>query len=103
MATKAKAKVSFQPLGNRVVIEPTESEEQVSAGGIYIPDTAKEKPQEGKVVAVGPGRLTDDSKRVAMDVKVGDTVVYSKYAGTEYREGEIEYLVVREDDILFKK
>ena len=101
MATKAK--VSFQPLGNRVVIEPTESEEQVSAGGIYIPDTAKEKPQEGKVVAVGPGRLTDDSKRVAMDVKVGDTVVYSKYAGTEYREGEIEYLVVREDDILFKK
>ncbi len=95
--------VSFKPLGNRVVIEPLESEEQVSAGGIYIPDTAKEKPQEGKVVAIGPGKLTDDGNRVAMDVAVGDVVVYSKYAGTEYREGEIEYLVLREDDILFKK
>lgn len=95
--------VSFKPLGNRVVIEPLESEEQVSAGGIYIPDTAKEKPQEGKVVAVGPGKLTDDGNRVAMDVAVGDVVVYSKYAGTEYREGEVEYLVLREDDILFKK
>ena len=95
--------VSFKPLGNRVVIEPLESEEQVSAGGIYIPDTAKEKPQEGKVVAIGPGKLTDDGNRVAMDVAVGDVVVYSKYAGTEYREGEVEYLVLREDDILFKK
>ena len=95
--------VSFKPLGNRVVIEPLESEEQVSAGGIYIPDTAKEKPQEGKVVAIGPGKLTDDGNRVAMDVAVGDIVVYSKYAGTEYREGEVEYLVLREDDILFKK
>ncbi len=95
--------VTFKPLGNRVVIEPLESEEQVSAGGIYIPDTAKEKPQEGKVVAIGPGKLTDDGNRVAMDVAVGDVVVYSKYAGTEYREGEIEYLVLREDDILFKK
>ncbi len=95
--------VTFKPLGNRVVIEPLESEEQVSAGGIYIPDTAKEKPQEGKVVAIGPGKLTDDGNRVAMDVAVGDVVVYSKYAGTEYKEGEIEYLVLREDDILFKK
>ena len=95
--------VTFKPLGNRVVIEPLESEEQVSAGGIYIPDTAKEKPQEGKVVAIGPGKLTDDGNRVAMDVAVGDVVVYSKYAGTEYREGEVEYLVLREDDILFKK
>ncbi len=95
--------VSFKPLGNRVVIEPLESEEQVSAGGIYIPDTAKEKPQEGKVVAAGPGKLTDDGKRIAMDVAVGDVVVYSKYAGTEYREGDVEYLVLREDDILFKK
>ena len=95
--------VSFKPLGNRVVIEPLETEEQMSAGGIYIPDTAKEKPQEGKVVAVGPGKLTDDGNRVAMDVVVGDVVVYSKYAGTEYREGEVEYLVLREDDILFKK
>jgi len=101
MATKAK--VAFKPLGNRVVIEPTESDEQVSAGGIFIPDTAKEKPQEGTVVAAGPGRLTDEGNRVPMDLKVGDTVVYSKYAGTEYKEGEIEYLVLREDDILFTK
>jgi chaperonin GroES len=101
MATKTK--VSFQPLGNRVVIEPSDLDDQVSAGGIYIPDTAKEKPQEGKIVATGPGRMTDDGNRVAMDVKVGDTVVYSKYAGTEYKEGETEYLVLREDDILFKK
>jgi len=99
----AKTKVSFKPLGNRVVIEPTDLDEQVSSGGIYIPDTAKEKPQEGTVVALGPGRLTDDGKRVPMELKVGDAVVYSKYAGTEYKEGEIEYLVLREDDILFTK
>ena len=98
-----KAQVSFKPLGNRVVIEPSETDEQVSAGGIYIPDTAKEKPQEGTVVAVGPGRLNDDGNRVPMEISVGDTVVYSKYAGTEYKEGETEYLVLREDDILFKK
>ena len=92
----------FKPLGNRVVVEPQEGEEQMSAGGIYIPDTAKEKPQEGVVVAVGPGRLSDDGARVPMEVGVGDTVVYSKYAGTEYRDGDTEYLVLREDDILFK-
>ena len=101
MATDTK--VSFKPLGNRVVIEPQENDEQVSSGGIYIPDTAKEKPQEGLVVAIGPGRLSDDGNRVPMDVEVGDTVVYSKYSGTEYKEGDTEYLVVREDDILFKK
>ena len=101
MATDTK--VSFKPLGNRVVVEPQEGEEQMSAGGIYIPDTAKEKPQEGVVIAVGPGRLSDEGARVPMEVAVGDTVVYSKYAGTEYKEGEIEYLVLREDDILFKK
>jgi chaperonin GroES len=75
----------------------------MSSGGIYIPDTAKEKPQEGTIVAVGPGRLTVEGNRVPMDVAVGDTVVYSKYAGTEYKEGDIEYLVLRDDDILFKK
>ena len=96
-------KVGFKPLGNRVVVEPQEGDEQMTSGGIYIPDTAKEKPQEGTVVAVGPGRLTDEGSRVPMDVAVGDTVVYSKYAGTEYKEGEIEYLVLRDDDILFKK
>jgi len=96
-------KVAFKPLGNRVVVEPSEEDEQMSSGGIYIPDTAKEKPQEGKIVAVGPGRITDDGNRVPMELAVDDVVVYSKYAGTEYKEGEIEYLVLREDDILFKK
>jgi len=95
--------VDFKPLGNRIVVEPIDSDEQMSAGGIYIPDTAKEKPQEGTVVAAGPGRLTDDgSTRVPMEVSVGDKVVYSKYAGTEYKEGDTEYLVLREDDVLFK-
>jgi len=94
---------SFKPLGNRVVIEPTESDEQVSSGGIYIPDTAKEKPQEGKIVATGPGKLNDDGSRTPLEVAVGDIVVYSKYAGTEYKEGDTDYLIVREDDILFKK
>ena len=94
---------SFKPLGNRVVVEPLEGEEQMSSGGIYIPDTAKEKPQEGTIVAVGPGRLTDEGSRVPMVLEVGDSVVYSMYAGTEYKEGDIEYLVLREDDILFKK
>ena len=101
MATKTK--VPFKPMGNRIVVQADDEGEQVSAGGIYIPDTAKEKPQEGKVVAVGPGRLSDEGKRIPMEVAVGDTVVYSKYGGTEYREGETDYLVLREDDILFKK
>ena len=101
MATKTG--VSFKPLGNRLVVEPIEGEEQMTSGGIYIPDTAKEKPQEGRVVAVGPGKMTDDGKRVPMELEVGDTVVYSKYGGTEYKEGEVEYLVLREDDVLFKK
>lgn len=97
------AEVTFKPLGNRIVVEPSEEETQMSAGGIYIPDTAKEKPQEGKVVAVGPGKVSDDGKRIPMEVEVGDTVVYSKYGGTEFREGKIEYLVLREDDVLLKK
>ena len=97
------ADVTFKPLGNRIVVEPSEEDAQMSAGGIYIPDTAKEKPQEGKVVAVGPGKLTDDGKRIPMELAVGDTVVYSKYGGTEFREGDIEYLVLREDDVLLKK
>jgi len=95
--------VSFKPLGNRIVVKPSDEEEQMSAGGIYIPDTAKEKPQEGEVVAVGPGRMSDDGKRVPMEVGVGDTVIYSKYGGTEYKEGDTDYLVLREDDVLFKK
>ena len=102
-STSGASKVSFKPLGNRVVIEPIEGDEQMTAGGIYIPDTAKEKPQDGKVVAVGLGRMSDDGKRIAMEIKVGDVVVYSKYAGTEYKDGDTDYLVLREDDILFKK
>ncbi len=96
-------KTAYKPLGNRIVIEPLEGDEQMSSGGIFIPDTAKEKPQDGTIVAVGPGRLTDDGKRVPMEVAVGDVVVYSKYAGTEYKEDGTEYLILREDDILFKK
>ena len=77
MATKVK------PLGDRVLVEPQEKEE-TTASGLVLPDTAKERPQEGKVIAVGPGRLNDDGKRIAMDIKAGDVVVYSKFAGTEY-------------------
>jgi len=83
-----------------VVIEPSEEDVDKSSGGIYIPDTAKEKPQKGKVVAAGPGRTTDEGKTIALAVKVGDTVVYSKYAGTEYTEDGIDYLIARESDIL---
>ena len=97
------AKLAFKPLGNRIIVEPSDDEEQMSVGGIYIPDTAKEKPQEGTVVAVGPGRLTDDGKRIPVEVKVGDIVVFSKYGGTEYTTGGTEYKVLREDDILFTK
>ena len=101
MTTKATLK--FKPLGNRIIVERLEKDEEMSAGGIYIPDTAKEKPQEGKVLAVGPGRLSDDGKRIPMEVAVGDTVIFSKYGGTEYTDGDTEYLVLREDDVLFKK
>ena len=94
--------MNLQPLEDRIVVRPTESD-MTTASGLVIPDTAKEKPQEGKIVAIGPGRVTDDGKRVPMDLGEGDVVVYSKYSGTEYKDGEIEYLVVREDDVLFKK
>jgi len=91
----------FNPLGDRVVIKPSTKEERTSSG-LVLPDTAKEKPQEGEVVAAGPGRVADDGKRIAMEVKVGDLVVYSKYAGTELKEDGQEYLIVRESDILAK-
>jgi chaperonin GroES len=94
-------KVQLVPLGERIVIKPIEQEEQTK-GGIYLPDTAKEKPQEGEVVAVGPGRITDDGNRIAMEVAVGDRVIYSKYAGTEYKDGDEEYLILRESDVLAK-
>ena len=82
MATKAKALAKLQPLGDRVVIRPTKKEE-MTKGGIVLPDTVKEKPQEGEVVAVGPGKLSEEGNRIAMEVKVGDRVIYAKYAGTE--------------------
>lgn len=93
--------VKFAPLGERLVVSPIDQEETTSSG-IILPDTAKEKPQEGKVVAVGPGRLTDEGKHVPMELKVGDTVIYSKFAGTEYKDGVEEYLILRESDVLAK-
>ena len=92
----------IEPLGDRVVIKPTPKED-VSKGGIVLPDTAKEKPQEGKIMAVGPGRLTEDGKRIAMEVKKGDKVIYSKYAGTEFKLDDEELVIMREGDILAKK
>lgn len=91
---------SFIPLGDRVVLEQLEDTSNTTPGGVFIPDNAKDKPQEGKVIAVGPGRTTDDGKTVAITVKVGDTVVYSKYAGTEVKQDGSEYVIVRESDIL---
>jgi len=90
------------PLGERVVIKPSPKEE-VSKGGIVLPDTAKEKPQEGEIIAVGPGKLSEDGKRIAMEVKVGDKVIYSKYAGTEFKLDDEEVVIMRESDILAKK
>jgi chaperonin GroES len=98
-ARKPKAaKLNLRPLGDKVVVQSSEEEER-TAGGIYLPDTAKEKPQEGKVVAVGPGRLTPEGKKLPMNVKVGDTVIFAKYSGTKFTiEGE-EYLILDEDSI----
>ena len=93
---------NLKPLGDRVIIEPIVQEE-VTKGGIVLPDTAKEKPQIGKVVAVGPGRLAEDGSRIEMEVKKGDTVIYSKYAGTEWKQDKKEYLILREGDIIAKK
>ena len=94
--------VKLQPMADRVVVKPIEKEEKTKSG-IYLPDTVKEKPQEGKVVAAGPGRLSEDGKRIAMDVKVGDVVVYAKYGGTEIKVDEDELVILRESDILAKK
>jgi len=94
--------VNLEPLADRVIVKSIEKEEMTKSG-IYIPDTAKEKPQEGEVLAVGPGRLTDDGKRLPLDVKVGDIVVYAKYGGTEIKIDGTEYMILRESDILAKK
>jgi len=93
--------VKLQPLGDRVVVQPAEREETTKSG-IVIPDTAKEKPQRGSVIAVGQGRRDDNGERIAMDVSVGDTVLFAKYAGTEFKFEDEEYLILSEKDILAK-
>jgi len=91
---------TLKPLGDRLVIKPIEQEE-TTAGGILLPGTAKEKPQEGEVIAAGPGKLDDNGKRVSMEVKVGDRVLYAKYAGTEIKlEGDEKVLILKESDVL---
>jgi chaperonin GroES len=96
---KTKVKVSVKPLADRVVVKPLEESEQMR-GGLYIPDTAKEKPSQGEVVAVGPGKVSDDGTRLDMDVKVGDKVLYGKYSGTDVTLDGEELLILRESDIL---
>jgi chaperonin GroES len=96
------AKPKLQPLGDRVVVKAIQREE-MTKGGIVLPDTAKDKPQEGIVVAVGPGKLTEDGKRIAMDIAVNDKVIYAKYAGMEFKLDDEELIILRESDILAKK
>jgi len=97
MGKNAASKI--QPLADRVVVKALEESEQMR-GGLYIPDTAKEKPSQGEVVAVGPGKLSDEGTRVALDVKVGDKVLYGKYSGTDVTLDGEEFLILRESDIL---
>jgi chaperonin GroES len=93
--------MNLKPLADRVIVKPIIKEE-VTKGGIVLPDTAKEKPQEGEIVAVGPGKLGEDGKRIEMEVKKGDRVIYAKYAGTEWKYDNEEYLILRESDVLAK-
>src|SRR5262245_61499900 len=95
----SRTKVKFQPLEDRVLIQPVDANEK-TAGGIILPDTAKEKPQRGKVLAVGPGKTLKNGKRGAMNLRVGDEVVYGKYSGTEVDLGTETYVVIRESDVL---
>ena len=97
MATATEIKV--KPLADRVVVKASE-EAETMRGGLYIPDTAKEKPQQGEVVAVGPGKLSDEGKRIEMELKVGDKVLYGKYSGTEVTIDGEQYLILRESDVL---
>jgi chaperonin GroES len=97
MATTTKTKL--RPLHDRILLKRIE-EEEVRRGGIIIPDTAKEKPQEGKVIAVGTGKVTEDGKKIPPDVKAGDRVLFGKYSGSEVKIDDEEYLILREDDIL---
>ena len=90
--------MKVKPLHDRILVERVE--EEVRKGGIIIPDSAKEKPQKGKVIAAGPGRVDDNGKRIAMDVKKGDNILFGKYSGNEIRVGDEEYLIMREEDVL---
>jgi len=101
MATKAKTATRLQPLDDRIVVKPIKREE-VTKGGIILPDTAKEKPQEGEVIAVGPGKLTEDGNKIEMDLKKGDKVMYAKFSGTEIKLDDEELLIMRESDVLAK-
>jgi chaperonin GroES len=101
VATATKSRTKLVPLGDRLVIKPVVQEE-VLASGIVIPDTAKEKPQQGEVIAAGPGRLDDDGKRIQMDVKVGDRILYAKYTGQEIKIDRDELIVISEKDVLCK-
>ncbi len=93
--------MKLQPLGDRLIVEVLE-EEATTASGIVLPDTAQEKPQRGKVLAVGPGSRDEDGKRIKMDVEKGDTIIFSKYGGTDIKDGADEYLILRESDVLAK-
>ena len=101
MSTKAKSATKLQPLGDRIVVRPIKREE-VTKGGIVLPDTAKEKPQEGEVIAVGQGKLTEDGNRLEMEVKKGDKIIYAKFAGTEIKLDDEELLIMRDSDVLAK-
>jgi len=92
-------KMNIQPLGDRLIVKAVEPKE-VKKGGIIIPETAKEKPQEGEVLAVGKGKIADDGKLIPMEVKAGDHVLYGKYSGTEIKINDVEYLIMREEDVL---
>ncbi len=97
---KVKVKTKIQPLQDRILVRRLDEEEEEVQGSIIIPDTAKEKPQEGEVVAVGPGKVTEDGKRQKVEVKEGDRILFAKYAGTEVKSEGEEYLIMREDDVL---
>lgn len=99
MATASKTQIKIRPMADRLVVEALEETEEMR-GGLYIPDTAKEKPQQGTVIAVGPGRLNDDGDRIPMEVSEGDRVLYGKYSGTEVTVDGHEYLIVKENDVL---
>jgi chaperonin GroES len=91
--------MKLRPLGDRILVKPAEQKE-VKKGGIIIPDTAKEKPQEGEVIAVGKGKMTEDGKVIPLDVKVGDKILYGKYSGTEVKIEDVEYLIMHQEDVL---